>query len=209
MAPGCQFNAPSAGRGLPSAGQNAPGSVGAAAGAIAGPGAEPYPRGIGLQVTRRDRRAGRAGQRVQRRCPDGHTKMRRGGSFSLPYGRRSLAGRAAATLLRAGDDRAYVAGDLGLVPQHRPWITGRRFGQGAARWSRAVRRCRRRALSTGSVPGRPDQRPPGCSPRSRLHGRGEPGRPAHLDGELVELRAPHFFGEQQRLGGQIRDRHAL
>jgi hypothetical protein len=44
------------------------------------------------------------------------------------------------------------------------------------------------------------------SHRPGVHGRGEPGRPAHLDGELVELRGPHFFGEQQRLGGQIRDR---
>ena len=42
-----------------------------------------------------------------------------------------------------------------------------------------------------------------------VHGGGEAGGPAHLDGELVEFRSLGFLGEQQRFLGQVCDRHAL
>jgi hypothetical protein len=38
-----------------------------------------------------------------------------------------------------------------------------------------------------------------------VHGGGEAGGPAHLDGELVEFRGLGLFGEQQRPGGQDGD----
>ena len=42
-----------------------------------------------------------------------------------------------------------------------------------------------------------------------VHGGSEAGRPAHLDGELIELRSLDLFGEQQRLLRQDGDRDAV
>jgi hypothetical protein len=42
-----------------------------------------------------------------------------------------------------------------------------------------------------------------------VHGGGEVGRPAHLDGELVEFRGQDLLGEQQRFFGQDGDRDGV
>ena len=110
---------------------------------------------------------------------------------------------------RAADDGAYVAGGLGRAPQHRPRVVRGRFGErppdgpgecGDAGGGDTVQA----APLDDQVGGRADafDGPP-------VHGGSEAGGPAHLDGELIELRGPDLFGEQQRLLGQDGDRDAV
>src|ERR1700722_7518617 len=111
--------------------------------------------------------------------------------------------------LSAADDGAYVAGVVGGAPQDRPRVVGGWPGQrppgGAGERGDAGGRDAVQAASGGDEAG---------GGADALHGPlvdggGEAGRPAHLNGELVEFRGHGFLGEQQRFPRKRGDRDAV
>jgi hypothetical protein len=82
-------------------------------------------------------------------------------------------------------------------------VSGRQMVPGSAEMQEEGTQYRQRPWGD-QIRGRPD-----ALHGPAVNGRGEAGAPAHLDGELVEFRSLHFFGEQQRLLSQDGDGNAF